>query len=257
MAPITLTPQSTSLPPSCISISDIRSVLVPHPMSERDYSWQPLSLHTISSGAKRFFFLFQSISEYLWVPRGSSRIPRCRLRGLYLSMFTMTCVLVNIYALTFVPSTRLIISGNELLIRLLTDPLFRHFSSSVCVLDLRAADQRAFYSLLIGYLKPAKPPSLRILRAPPRYGWESSLLWRTRHSFHSLSSSPKLHVSCDHLYMLSSTRLHRDAMHTFTPIRACTHVCPVFSFGSLDFMISVFGSLYPHALPPSASPAML
>jgi len=75
-----------------------------------------------------------------------------------------------------------------------------------------------------------------------------------------LTTSPKLHVvGCGHqLYMFFSTGLHRDAMHTFTPIRGSrTHVSPFFSFWSLVFMISVFGSLYPHALPPSASPAML
>jgi hypothetical protein len=55
MASITLTP-----PPSCISLSESQRARLPHPMSERDYSWQLLSLHTISPGANKFFSLFSA-----------------------------------------------------------------------------------------------------------------------------------------------------------------------------------------------------
>jgi hypothetical protein len=68
---------------------------------------------------------------------GHPGMPRCRLRGLLLSVFTIrssTRVQVNIYALTFVPCTRLTLLGNELLIgsnTSFTDPLFRHLSSAI------------------------------------------------------------------------------------------------------------------------------
>lgn len=171
-------------------------------MSERDYSWQPLSLHIISSGANRYFF---SLSIYKRISLGvelSSRfIPNTPLSSPRPQLVNVRHVphsskYIRPY---FSSLARALLSREMNFSYVFYGPLISSSFVLSCVLDLRAADQRAFYSLLIGYLKPAKPPSLRILRAPPRYGWESSLLWRTRHSFHSLTPSPKLHVSCDHL----------------------------------------------------------
>jgi hypothetical protein len=87
-------------------------------------------------------------------------MPRCRLRGLLLSVFTIrssTRVQVNIYALTFVPCMRLIIwemNFSSVQTCLLPTPYFVIFRPQLR-LDLRAADKRAYHSLLIGYLKPA------------------------------------------------------------------------------------------------------
>jgi len=177
-------------------------VPVPHPISERDYSWQPLSLH---SGANRYFFLFLSTVQYKRIFLVHPGIPRCRLRGLILSVFTIrssTRVQVTIYALTFVPCTRLIILGNELPIgsnTSFTDPLFRHLSSAIAFsICAQLTNVRITRSLLA--ISTLLNPPLRLLRASPRFGWESSSRWRTRHSFHSSTSSLKLHVvDCDHL----------------------------------------------------------
>jgi hypothetical protein len=165
MAPITLTPQNTS--PSCISLAN-RSV---HASNEQEGPFPA----TVIAPLRRYqlLFLFQSISEYSCTfPLGSPRNTRCRLRGLLLSVSTIrssTRVQVNIYALTFVPCTRLIILGNELLIgsnTSLTDPSFRHLSSSIAF-SIRAqlTNVRIIRSLLA--ISSLLNPSLRLLRAPP------------------------------------------------------------------------------------------
>lgn len=170
-------------------------------------------------------FLIQS---FLLVHPG---IPRCRLRGLLWSVFTIrssTRVQVNIYA-HFVPCTRLIILGNELLIgsnTSYTDPLFRHLSRTIAFsICAQLTNVRPTRSLLAisSLLNPHYGFSGR---SPDLAG---NVHYSGARGIPFTASLP--HPSCMslatiiRLYILFSTGPLRDAMHTFTLLRgSCIHV---------------------------------
>jgi hypothetical protein len=147
-----------------------------------------------------------------------------------------TRVQVNIYALTFVPCTRLIILGNELLIgsnTSFTDPLFRHLSSAIALsICAQLTNVRITRSLLV----------ISSLLNSPHYGFSErppDLAGKVRYDgargipFTALLPHPSCMslAAITWLYMLFPTGLRRDDMHTFTPIRrSCTRVYPVFFF---------------------------
>ena len=128
-----------------------------HPMSERDYSCQPLSLHINSSALTGVYNRIIFLTTYLSVPPGvpavvsaASSCP-CSPRPAYWSMSTPSHSSLARASLFW-----------EMNFSSVQARLFRLLISSSfvvnCVLDLRASDKRASYSPMIGHLKPAYPP---------------------------------------------------------------------------------------------------
>jgi hypothetical protein len=203
-------------------------------MSERDYSWQPLSLHTISSGANSYFF-----SEYFWftpnTPLSSPRPPLARVHHSKLGLRPSKYLRPHFRPLHAPHYSSL---GNELLVRSntsFTDPLFRHLSCAIALsICAQLTNVRITRSLL----------AISSLLNPPHYGFSErppDLAGKVHYSgargipFTALLPHPSCMslAAITWLYMSFSTGLRRDAMHTFTPIRgSCTHVCPFFRSGS-------------------------
>ena len=167
----------------------------PHPMSERDYSWQPLSLHTISLTTNSFFFsLFYNISATL-----SSRfLPVCPP----VDSAASSCLdlrPVSIYVLACHSSlTRAsllwemnFLSVQTCLFRTPYFVIYRSIASSICthLTNVRLTRSLLATSSLLTSLITASP-------TVPRFRLGKFIILTRAHetSFSGLTSSPKLHV---------------------------------------------------------------